>query len=124
VGWTAQVVRHPPKMAPDEVMRRWVSEWAKESGLRSRSGRALGSAEVGGSTSAMGVVERTFSWLGHNRRMSKDYERLAETSEAFVYVAMTRLMVRCLVANEAFQTVSVRNSRKLAGRVLVPGRAR
>ena len=34
------------------------------------------------------VMERTFSWLGQNRRMSKDYERLAETSEAFVYVAM------------------------------------
>ncbi len=28
--------------------------------------------------------------------MSKDYERLAETSEAFVYVAMTRVMVRRL----------------------------
>jgi transposase len=42
------------------------------------------------------VVERTFSWLGQNRRMSKDYERLSETSEAFVYVAMTRLMVRRL----------------------------
>ena len=43
------------------------------------------------------VVERTFSWLSQNRRMSKDYERLAETSEAFVYVAMTRLMLRRLV---------------------------
>ena len=42
------------------------------------------------------VVERTFAWLSQNRRMSKDYERLAETSEAFVYVAMTRLMVRRL----------------------------
>jgi putative transposase len=29
------------------------------------------------------VVERTFSWLDHNRRMSKGYERLAETGEAF-----------------------------------------
>jgi len=38
------------------------------------------------------VVERTFAWLSQNRRMSKDYERLAESSEAFVYVAMTRLM--------------------------------
>jgi hypothetical protein len=37
------------------------------------------------------VVERTFSWLGQNRRMSEDYERLAETSEALVYVAMTRV---------------------------------
>ena len=42
------------------------------------------------------VVERTFSWLSQNRRMSKDYERLAATSETFVYVAMTRLMVRRL----------------------------
>ena len=42
------------------------------------------------------VVERTFSWIGHNRRMSKDYERLNETSEAFIYAAMSRLMVRRL----------------------------
>jgi putative transposase len=41
-------------------------------------------------------IERTFSWLSQNRRMSKDYERLAESSEAFVYAAMTRLMVRRL----------------------------
>jgi transposase len=42
------------------------------------------------------VVERTFSWISQNRRMSKDYERLAATSEAFIYVAMTPLMVRRL----------------------------
>jgi transposase len=42
------------------------------------------------------VVERTFSWISQNRRMSKDYERLAATSEAFIYVAMSRLMVRRL----------------------------
>jgi putative transposase len=42
------------------------------------------------------VVERTFSWLGQNRRMSKDYERLPESSEAFIYAAMSRLMVRRL----------------------------
>jgi len=42
------------------------------------------------------VVERTFSWIDQNRRMRKDYERLTETSEAFVYVAMSRLMVRRL----------------------------
>ncbi len=39
------------------------------------------------------VVERTFSWLPQNRRMSKDYERLCATAEAFVYVAMAWLMV-------------------------------
>jgi hypothetical protein len=32
-------------------------------------------------------VEWTFSWLGQNRRMSKDYERLCASVEAFVYVA-------------------------------------
>jgi len=42
------------------------------------------------------VVERTFSWVDQNRRMSKDYERLPESSEAFIYAAMIRLMVRRL----------------------------
>ncbi len=42
------------------------------------------------------VVERTFSWLGQNRPMSKDYERLCATAEAFIYVAMSRLMARRL----------------------------
>ncbi len=41
-------------------------------------------------------MERTFSWLGQNRRMSKDHERLPESSEAFVYAAMSRLMARRL----------------------------
>jgi putative transposase len=41
-------------------------------------------------------VQRTFSWVDQNRRMSKDYERLPESGEAFIYVAMSRLMVRRL----------------------------
>jgi hypothetical protein len=24
LGWTAQIERHPPKLAPDDVMKRWV----------------------------------------------------------------------------------------------------
>jgi len=39
------------------------------------------------------VVERTFAWLGLHRRMSKDYEALPETSEAFIRVAMIALML-------------------------------
>jgi putative transposase len=42
------------------------------------------------------VVERTFSWLSQNRRTSRDYERLCATGEAFIYVAMSRLMARRL----------------------------
>ena len=46
------------------------------------------------------VVERTFGWLGRYRRLSKDYERLPGSSEAMVYWAMTRLMVRRLARQQ------------------------
>jgi putative transposase len=42
------------------------------------------------------VVERTLGWLTGCRRLNKDYERLPETSETFIYLAMIRLMVRRL----------------------------
>ena len=42
------------------------------------------------------IVERTFGWLNRSRRLSKDYERTTESSEAFVKVAMIHLMVRRL----------------------------
>ena len=42
------------------------------------------------------VVERTFGWLNLQRRLSKDYEGLPETTEAWVYTAMTGLMLRRL----------------------------
>lgn len=44
------------------------------------------------------VVERTFAWLTHCRRLSKDYEVLPASSEAMIYLAMTRLMLRRLAA--------------------------
>jgi putative transposase len=43
------------------------------------------------------VVERTFSWLVSNRRLARDYERLAANSEAFIYMAMSRLLLARLV---------------------------
>ena len=39
------------------------------------------------------VVERTFGWLGRYRRLSRDYERKANTGETMVYLAMLRLML-------------------------------
>jgi putative transposase len=35
-------------------------------------------------------IERTFAWILRNRRMSRDYEFLAETTEALIYLAMIR----------------------------------
>ena len=42
------------------------------------------------------VVERTFAWQSQQRRLSKDYERLCATSEAWIYLTMIRLMLRRL----------------------------
>ena len=94
MGVGVEVVRKPQMPVPVEVAKVWAQEWAKEGKevdwqrlLPPRGFKVL---------PRRWVVERTFSWLGQNRRMSKDYERLPESSEAFVYAAMTRLMVRRL----------------------------
>lgn len=42
------------------------------------------------------VVERTFAWGGKNRRLSKDYEFLPESEESWIYLAITRLMLKRL----------------------------
>jgi putative transposase len=42
------------------------------------------------------VVERTFGWLGRYRRLSKDYEKWPETSEAMIQMAMIHIMLRRL----------------------------
>jgi len=42
------------------------------------------------------VVERTFSWLGKYRRLSKDYESLTNSSEMMVQIAMINLMIHRL----------------------------
>ena len=42
------------------------------------------------------VVERTFAWIGRNRRMSRDYKRLVETGEMLVYASMPRVTLRRL----------------------------
>jgi putative transposase len=78
LGWTTQVVKPPPR-------------------------RVLVAADVDPTPRPAftvlprrWVVERTFAWLGQNRRLSKDYERLCETSATLVYAAMSRLMIQRL----------------------------
>lgn len=85
LGWTTEIVQHPIKphgvWAPEDVVIDW-SKIMPPPGFRVLPRRW--------------VIERTLSWLGQNRRLSKDYERLTDTSEAMIYAAMTRLMVRRL----------------------------
>ena len=94
LGLSVEVVHRTPKPTSEKIARIWAQEWAKEGKeidwqrLLPRRGFEI--------LPRRWVVERTFSWLSQNRRLSKDYERLCATSEAFVYVAMTRLMVRRL----------------------------
>ena len=65
---------------------RWIMETVKRSD--SRKGFVL--------LPKRWVVERTWGWLNWCRRLSKDYEVLPETSEAFIYIAMTRLLLKRL----------------------------
>ncbi len=50
------------------------------------------------------VVERTFGWLGRYRRLSKDYERLPQTTQSLIYAAMTHLMLRRLARKSSVGT--------------------
>jgi putative transposase len=95
LGWTVELVERPHKPAPEKVLMVWAAEWAKEGKkvdwqklLPPRGFQVL---------PRRWVVERSLAWICHNRRMAKDYERLCASGEAFVYAAMSRLMVRRLV---------------------------
>jgi putative transposase len=61
------------------------------------------------------VVERTFAWLLQFRRLSREYERTTESSEARVKIAMIQLMLKRLagkkpkrIAGEAYATPQTR----------------
>jgi putative transposase len=85
LGWTAERVRHPPKLrqgwAPADAGIAWQAPLPPP-GVRVRPRRW--------------VVERTCAWLGHTRRRSKDDERLCATGEALIAAAMSRLLARRL----------------------------
>ncbi|MEV7121109.1 transposase [Kitasatospora griseola] len=42
------------------------------------------------------LVERTFAWLTRSRRLARDYETRADTSEAMIRWSMTMVMSRRL----------------------------
>jgi len=94
LGWSAELVERQRKPAPKEVLLAWARECTKE-GVKmdwEKFMPAWGFQVL----PRRWVVERTIAWIDQNRRMSKDYERLCASAEAFVYAAMIRLMVRRL----------------------------
>jgi putative transposase len=94
LGVSVEVVRKPKKPIPEEVAKNWAQEWAKEG--KEVKWQRLMPPKGFQVLPRRWVVERTIAWICHNRRMAKDYERLCATGEAFVYAAMTRLMVKRL----------------------------
>ena len=68
LGLSVEVVRKPPKPVPEKVAKRWAEEWAKE-GKKVDWERLMPPREYV-ALPRRWVVERTFSWLGQNRRMS------------------------------------------------------
>jgi putative transposase len=66
----------------------WTVEVVKRSEMQPRSAFAVQPHRW--------IVERTFSWLGGCRRLSKDYEYQVESSEALIYAGMSHLMLRRL----------------------------
>ena len=94
MGLSVEVVRKPKKPVPEKVAELWAAEWAKEG--KAVDWQKLMPPKGFRVLPRRWVVERTFAWISHNRRMAKDYERLCATGEAFIYAAMTRLMARRL----------------------------
>jgi putative transposase len=91
LGWSVEVVKHPPKPRgewqprgdPDDfstVYFEWVRLPPQPKKFRGHLPRHW-------------VAERTIGWLSLSRRMSKDYERLCESSQAMIYAVMGRLML-------------------------------
>jgi transposase len=79
LGWVLEIVKPP---------RRWVRVPANEEPPPYPTGFIV--------LPRRWVIERTIAWIMRNRRMSRDYEVLTETTEALIYVAMIRLMLRRL----------------------------
>ena len=85
LGWRVEVVQHPDA----GVRHVWRPAGAPPPSPRPAGFRVL---------PRRWVVERTFAWLGRCRRLSKDYEALPATEEAWIDLAMIRLMARRLAA--------------------------
>jgi putative transposase len=79
-----EIVKHPW----DGQRKQWVDPDEKTEQIERPSGFVI--------LPRRWVVERTFAWAENYRRLSKDYEYKAETSETMFRCAMIHLMARRL----------------------------
>jgi transposase len=89
LGWEVEIVEHPWSglrgvWVPQEVEVDW--EQIRPSGFHVLKRRW--------------VVERTLAWLSTWRRLSKDYEVLPCSEEAWMYIAMIRIMLARLAQTQ------------------------
>jgi len=94
LGWSVAVVKHPPLPRGEWVPHGDVTHPETVWFTWERLPRAKKAFR--GVLPRRWAVERTFSWFGQSRRLSKEYERLCQTSESVIYAVMTRLMLRRL----------------------------
>ena len=96
LGWHLEVVRrteakpHKERLWETARKRRDAGASVIEMWAGLKSGRGI---EV---LPRRWVVERTFAWFGRCRRLSKDYEFLTQSSQAMIYLRITRLMLKRL----------------------------
>lgn len=93
LGWTTEIVQHAPTERGEWRYTRDAAGKLQETYVRFAPEPTKGFKGV---LPRRWCVERTFSWFGQSRRLSKDYERLPETEEAMIYATMSRIMLKRL----------------------------
>lgn len=91
--WSVEVVQHPRTWGRGFI---GVPDPSMPYGVRIEYTTVQGERRFRGVLPRRWVVERTFAWLLHSRRLARDYERLTSTDVALVYATMSRLMLHRL----------------------------
>ena len=65
-----------------------IGQWTVQ--IVKRTGKAKGFVVI----PRRWVVERTFAWLGRNRRLAKDFERTVESATAWLVMASVQMITR------------------------------
>jgi putative transposase len=81
-----------------EPLHKWLMEQEGIELAIARPGGSLQDAQYQGliPQKVRWIVERTFAWMGRKRRLAKDHEAMAETTRAWMFLAMAQLVLKRL----------------------------